>query len=164
MEFGHGTEVKKNAEVEAEGGDVAPKLAAGAVSQALSRFQFNDDSPFDEHVDPMKANLLTAECHRDRIFPINPQPSLPQGDLERSRIDRLHEAVPQLVIDVKEAANDDVAELLLDEGGGRTVRRFIRVIRIHSGNSAFPAVAPPPESFTRAQISRKGLTSPASRE
>jgi hypothetical protein len=152
VEFGHGAEMKENAEVEAEGGDVAAELATGTVSEAFGRFQFHDDALFDEHVDAVKTDLLTTEGHSNRILAIHLKPLFSERNTECSRIDGLDEAVPQLVINVKKAANDDTAEILLHERWTRTRRRCIRVIRVHSGNSAVPSVAAPPKSFSCAQI------------
>ena len=152
VEFGHGTEMKENAEVEAESGDVAAELATGAVSEAFGRFQFHDDATLYEHVDAVKADLLTTKDYGDRIFAIDSKPSTSKRDIECSRIDGLDEAVPELVINVKKAANDDVAEIPFDDRGTRTRCGCIRVIRIHSGNSAVPVMAAPPKSLTRAQI------------
>lgn len=112
MEAGHRTKVKKEAEVDAEGCDVAAELSAGALGQAFGRLWFDDDPAFDEHVDAMKANLLAPEGDDDRVFAIDLEPSASHRDLECPRIERLDEAVSQLVIHLEEASNNGVAELL----------------------------------------------------
>ena len=135
MEARRGTKVKKDAEVKAEGRDVAAELPAGAFGKTFSRLQFDDNSPFNQHVDALKADLLTTEGHDEWVLAINSKPSTAQRDLQSSRIERLDEPVAQLVIHLEEAPHDRVAELLLDDDGTGKPSRSIRVIRVHSGNS-----------------------------
>ena len=124
--FGHRPEMEENSEIESRGGDIAAQLTPCRVSEAFSRFQFHDNSPLDEHVDAMKTDLLTAEPDGDRILAIDPKASLAHHNLERARIDRLDEAVSQLVVNIEEAAHNGVTELLLDnDGRGNVLAVFV---------------------------------------
>jgi hypothetical protein len=158
METRHGTEVEKNAKLKAERRDIAAELTPSAFGKALGRLQFDDDSSLDEHVDAVKADLFTTEHHDNRVLPINSKPSISQRDPECSRINRLHEAVPQLVVDLKKTSYDGVAELLLDDDGTGKRLRPIRVIRFHSSNSGSQARGP------ATQIFQPGADSPEIRE
>lgn len=71
IELRNGTKMKEDAKVEAKGGDVTAELPAGAFGEAFGRFQLDDDTPFDEHVDTMKTDLLTTEGHADGVLAIN---------------------------------------------------------------------------------------------
>jgi hypothetical protein len=103
MEARHGAKMEENTELKAEGRDVAAELTPSGFGETFRRLHFDDHSSFDEHVDAMKADLLATERDDDRVLAIHPQPSTPQRDLECSRINRLHEAVPQLVVHLEEA-------------------------------------------------------------
>jgi hypothetical protein len=152
MEPRHGTKVKENAEIKAEGRDVAAELTPGAFGKAFGRLQFHNDSPFHEHVNALEANLLTTESHNDRVLAIDPNPAPSKRDLECSRIERLDKTVSELVIDLKKASHNRVTQLLLDDGGTRTCRRLIRVIRVHSRNSGSAGRDRVTEIFYPAQI------------
>src|SRR5688572_27499317 len=84
----------------------------------------------------MKANLLAPEGDDDRVFAIDLEPSASHRDLECPRIERLDEAVSQLVIHLEEAAYNGVTQLLFYDDGVRGALRFVGPIRAHSSNSA----------------------------
>ena len=134
--------MEKNPEIELRGCYIAAELAAGGVGQAFGRFQFHNDTPLNQHVDAMEADLLTTEHYGDRKLAVDMKPSISQRDIECACINRLNEPVSELVVDVEERAHDRMTELLLDDA-----RRSIRVIRVHSGNSAVPLLGSATELF-----------------
>ena len=134
--------MEKNPEIELRGCYIAAELAPGGVGQAFRRFQFHNDTPLNQHVDAMEADLLTTEHYGDRKLAVDMKPSISQRDIECACINRLNEPVSELVINVEETADNYMTELLLND-----TRRSIRVIRVHSGNSAVRSSGPATEIF-----------------
>jgi hypothetical protein len=67
----------------------------------------------------MEADLFVTEGHDDRVFALYPKPPASHRDLQRPRINRLEKAVPERVVHLKEAADDGVTELPLDNDSAR---------------------------------------------
>jgi hypothetical protein len=106
--------MKEDAEVESEAGYIASKLTLGPLGEALGRLELEDDSPGDQHVRAVEADLLAPERDADWELPVDAESLVPKSYLDRSQVQRLDEPIPKLIIHIKETADDDAAQLLLD--------------------------------------------------
>jgi hypothetical protein len=79
IELGRWPEVQQNSQVDSRRGDVIPELAAGGFGYPFCSLDFDDHATLHEHIDPVKANPLTAEGYDNGVLPIDSQAFLLHG-------------------------------------------------------------------------------------
>jgi len=83
------------------------------AGQRLTGLKFDEHRIIDNQVGPKYPDDLAAKANWDRNLGLGQQTRMPQSEPHRLSVNRLQKARTQLVIDLKENANDPLSQIVM---------------------------------------------------
>ncbi|HEV2388915.1 MAG TPA: hypothetical protein VGS20_16860 [Candidatus Acidoferrales bacterium] len=111
LELRLGTEIQQEADFDLCCPKVVQQLRLMRRFQVARSLQFQENRSLDEHVRSELAERFPPKRHLHRHLTVRAETGLRQGDGHRPFVNRFEKAMPQLVVNLLENANDSLGQL-----------------------------------------------------